>query len=181
MKKKWKSLRDQFSVEMTKVLKLQSANHQTQITSKWSHWDQLIFLKDVVKPRPSAGIGRVFRLNPDTNPVSPSTASTSTEVSQAPVIINNYLEESTETTKMEYYDEFKVGIDSSEDYESLDNQIEGNYNGLDNIPKLEDSEDGDLLFFKSIMPFVKKIPEHKKLSFRSQVQTLLEQFVYPNS
>lgn len=174
MKKKWKSLRDQFSVEMSKVLKLQSANNPTP-TSKWSHWNQLIFLKDVVKPRLN-GVGRVFRLNPDNNPVSPST---STEVSQAPVIINSYLEESTETTKMEYYDEFKVGIDSSEDYESLDNQVDGN--GFDNIPKLEEAEDDDLLFFRSIMPFVKKIPEHKKLSFRSQVQTLLEQFVYPNS
>ncbi|XP_053989608.1 uncharacterized protein LOC128891258 isoform X2 [Hylaeus anthracinus] len=39
-------------------------------------------------------------------------------------------------------------------------------------------DDEDILFFKSLLSHVKKIPESRKLSFRSRVQEIVEQFAY---
>ncbi|XP_069675761.1 uncharacterized protein [Periplaneta americana] len=53
LRKKWKYLRDQFAVELGKVTR--SGDTGDLPASKWPYFQSLLFLKDVVKPRPSPG------------------------------------------------------------------------------------------------------------------------------
>ncbi|GFR80508.1 transcription factor Adf-1 [Elysia marginata] len=41
-----------------------------------------------------------------------------------------------------------------------------------------DSDDEDILFWKSLLPYVKRIPEEKKLSFRNSIQSLVNDIVF---
>lgn len=41
------------------------------------------------------------------------------------------------------------------------------------------NEDEDLLFFKSILPHVKKICPNRKLAFRGKIQEVVQEFAYP--
>ena len=45
----------------------------------------------------------------------------------------------------------------------------------------ERPEDDDLLFFKSLLPYVKNIPNHMKLRFRSHINSVVEQYAVPIS
>lgn len=42
-------------------------------------------------------------------------------------------------------------------------------------------DDADLYFFKSLLPHVKRIPEERKMSFRSRIQNIVDEFAYPFS
>lgn len=42
-------------------------------------------------------------------------------------------------------------------------------------------EDADLYFFKSLLPHVRRIPEERKMCFRSRIQSLVDEFAYPSS
>ncbi|KAK8397094.1 hypothetical protein O3P69_004634 [Scylla paramamosain] len=45
--------------------------------------------------------------------------------------------------------------------------------------KQDKEDDEDLMFFKSLLPHVKRIPAVQKLTFRSRLQELVQQFAYP--
>lgn len=47
--------------------------------------------------------------------------------------------------------------------------------------KEPDSDDDDLLFWKSLMPYVKKIPTGMKLHFRSRIQDVVSEFAFANN
>lgn len=52
LRKKWKYLRDQFAIELGKILPSRSGDAgDSASTSKWSHFQSLLFLKDIVRPR----------------------------------------------------------------------------------------------------------------------------------
>ena len=42
-----------------------------------------------------------------------------------------------------------------------------------------DSHDMDLFFFQSLLPHVKRIPQHLKLRFQIRIQSVVEEFAYP--
>lgn len=43
----------------------------------------------------------------------------------------------------------------------------------------EHGDDSDLMFFKTLLPHVKMIPQRKKLQFQSRIQAVVEEFAYP--
>ncbi|GFO30196.1 transcription factor adf-1 [Plakobranchus ocellatus] len=45
--------------------------------------------------------------------------------------------------------------------------------------KIQEGDDADLMFFKSLLPHVKRIPPYKKLRFQSRIQAVVEEFAYP--
>ena len=56
IRKKWKYLRDQFAVEFSKQPVSRSGDEGGVIYKcKWAHFNSLLFLKDIVKPRRSTG------------------------------------------------------------------------------------------------------------------------------
>ncbi|CAH2009659.1 unnamed protein product [Acanthoscelides obtectus] len=56
IRKQWKYLRDQFSVELGKLPPPRSGDAAEDLpTSKWPYFTQLLFLKDVIKPRAASG------------------------------------------------------------------------------------------------------------------------------
>lgn len=44
-----------------------------------------------------------------------------------------------------------------------------------------EQESDDILFFKSLLPFVSKIPNETKLRFRSRIHEVVEEFVFPKT
>lgn len=55
LKKKWKYLRDQFAVEFGRIPISRSGDAAHSNSSKWQFYNSLLFLQDIVKPRPSSG------------------------------------------------------------------------------------------------------------------------------
>ena len=47
---------------------------------------------------------------------------------------------------------------------------------VDEMHNREDDE--DLMFFRTLLSHVKKIPNNRKLSFRCQIQEVVDQFAY---
>lgn len=45
-------------------------------------------------------------------------------------------------------------------------------------PKQGQDDEEDMMFFKSLLPHVKRIPDTQKLTFRSRLQELVQQFAY---
>ncbi|RUS89891.1 hypothetical protein EGW08_002332 [Elysia chlorotica] len=45
----------------------------------------------------------------------------------------------------------------------------------------ESSDDAELLFLKSLHPFLKKVPHHLRLCVRNQIQSIIEEFAFPPS
>ena len=41
-----------------------------------------------------------------------------------------------------------------------------------------DREDEDLMFLKTLLPHIRKIPQHMKLRFQSRMQNVVEKFAY---
>lgn len=68
--------------------------------------------------------------------------------------------------------------DSFNHYEKLIELEQQKINLLAERNPVNDTQDDDLLFLKSLLPYIKKIPEERKMSFRSRVQLLVDEFTY---
>ncbi|XP_030751838.1 uncharacterized protein LOC115879266 [Sitophilus oryzae] len=171
LRKQWKYLRDQYSVELGKHPLPRSGDAaEDTFTSKWRYFPQLHFLKDVVKPRVSSG------------------NLSSTQSSQV-----TFKEESQSSV------EFDENGGDEEDFDSSEQVVAKKRRGKDTYQEsildierrnveyyLEseakqnsiDQEDEHLSFFKSLLPHVRKIPENRLLSFRCRIQEIVDQFAY---
>ena len=71
LRKKWKYLRDQFSVEFGKIKPPRSGDPAGEsYESKWPHYRSLLFLKDIVKPRASSSNLKLHKSAPvPSNPI----------------------------------------------------------------------------------------------------------------
>ncbi|CAH0400992.1 unnamed protein product [Chilo suppressalis] len=151
---KWKNLRTYFFREIRKMEDPKSGDGgRIYSASTWKFFEQMMFMKD-----------SVAKLQRDTNFDMESITSDCNELSGSPEII--YLRETavqssnmTHTTKK---------IKTSHDHHDELAQLEKKIQSLEKESLQE--QDEDLLFFKSLIPYMKKIPLRKKLKLRSIIQ-----------
>ncbi|XP_066962169.1 uncharacterized protein [Macrobrachium rosenbergii] len=173
LRKKWKYLRDQFTVELRKYPTGDAAADSQ--TPKWRYFKSLMFLKDVVKARPSTG-----NLS---DALSSEVHSDDVELSEEGVVISpTHTRDTLIDERMEIN-----GNNRSTKYLRTDNQCQSildaerqklQYLLEKSSRKRAREEDEDLLFFRSLLPHVKKIPDSEKLTFRNRIHEVVEQFVY---
>ncbi|XP_045482789.1 uncharacterized protein LOC123686591 isoform X2 [Harmonia axyridis] len=217
LRKKWKYLRDQFSVELGKCPILRSGDApEDELSSKWTYFTQLLFLKDVVKPRASSGnLSAALQLHQREYGDDASQSFTRCDVSNE----NEYFDEIPQgSDRNEIGSTFSFKNNKEQDTENIradcDNENastlspastgtekpvakrrrtlmndEFNTSLLDiekrKLEYLEAKsrrqsyeEDEHLLFFKSLLPYVRKIPESRILAFRCRVQELVDDSIY---
>nr|CAD7444604.1 unnamed protein product [Timema bartmani] len=200
LRKKWKYIRDQFCVELGKIPPSRSGDTvEGSPTSKWAYFKSLLFLKDSVKPRASCG----NLPNPPTGQTLSATIIGSSHYGEPTEDFENSQdqEEISDEEAVKQLKETDVLFQPTQSTLSMTTpttkkkkrQCADTYNEtLLNIEKEKmqylqemsekkrksEIEDEDLLFFKSLLSHVRKIPASRKLYFRSQVQELVEQFAY---
>lgn len=202
VKRKWKNLRDQFAVELGKFTpRTGDAAGDTQ-TSKWQYFKSLHFLKDVVKPRASTGnfSSLLAKGTAETSLPGPSQVRNQTDGVESPLDEEECVPASPTLTQDvpvrgdEDFDKQRITSNSSrpkkqtagkrpkkEDYNQSILDIERQimqYLIENSSRKRAKDDDEDLMFFKSLLPHVKKIPDANKLTFRSHIQELVQQFAY---
>ncbi|KAF6203565.1 hypothetical protein GE061_001897 [Apolygus lucorum] len=174
LRKKWKYLRDQFCVEFGKI----SAGKESQ----WAHYNSLCFLADVVKPR-QLKQSAYFRDSADDddnsthNDVSRYQMMTRGEVQVADPLADDSVDplRAADETRDSSGPSRKRSADGELKPEAVDNK-----DLLKKILEKADSEleDDDMLFFRSLLPYVSKIADHKKLRFRSKILQVVDEFAY---
>lgn len=196
LRKKWKYLRDQFSVECSKLKPSKSGDAaNTTNEPKWPYYKQLLFLKDIVKPRASSSNlkPRVLVAIEDGEEdqrheeaegdavteqnIAPDDAGT---MQNAPAENANPPTEAAEENRANQQKKRKR-VATNALYNAQILQLEQQkIKTIENAFQREPESD-DLLFFKSLLPFVSKIPIERKLRFRSRIQEVVEQFSYEAS
>uniref|UniRef100_A0A2H1VK14 SFRICE_021589 n=1 Tax=Spodoptera frugiperda TaxID=7108 RepID=A0A2H1VK14_SPOFR len=168
VKKRWRYLRDYFTSELGKVESALSGDQGIEIIPKWPHYTSLLFLKDHVTPR--------SRLKP--NGSSPSESmDQETEIIESESLDHDYcpspvaqaFEDSSCveqcTPKVSEMDvEHRILSYLQDKERSRQNRT--------------DAQKEHVLFFKSLLPHVDKIPRHRLLAFRNRIQSVVEEFAY---
>lgn len=213
IRKKWKYLRDQFSVELGKLPRLRSGDSaESTRVCKWPYFQQLIFLKDIVRPRPSTGNlsavetsetcieesqFSVENNNEQTcDEVVAETSGDEMHSSEIPESENSIQQEGVEKPcrppkqavanstfnitpvtarkKRRLHDSFNASV-----LEIENKKLE--YLESKRLKPNKEPEDEHLLFFKSLLPHVSKIPESRILFFRTAIQNVVQEYCYQNT
>ncbi|XP_055525876.1 transcription factor Adf-1-like [Wyeomyia smithii] len=151
IKRKWKSLRDTFLKEMKRVPAEKWPNLDVatyELYGAWPHFKSLLFLRDLVKPRSSIGY----------------TTSNSDSEQQ---LANYEPERSRNATVTKIYDPIEPP--------AVPLQMDATATGTSRI--IEEFDE-DEMFFRSILPHVRKLDPEDKLAFRTEMQNLVQQHVY---
>lgn len=196
-KKKWKNLRDTFSKELKKIPKPRSgtdADNEPKYTGTWPHFEAMSFLKVVLKPRQTEGNiilkdsesnsvdlsvysdaaspEEIFNMNASDNDNTqlPESASILEEIPQNMSIDNNFRQDRPPSPSLpaitrQTRKRKDISLEAFLDIEREKMKIL-----REDQP---DNTDDDLLWFKSILPYMKQLPSLKKLHFRTQMQELL--------
>ena len=203
LRKKWKYLREKFVSEYIKRPTRRSggAAERSCRPSKWPYFPQLMFLKDIVRSRASSG-----SISPTTEaaivpPADPGPAEDVTfndaashgsqdslvkiETNESEEAIGNpkeFLENAGPSFQLPGSSKRKRESQEEDFYQRMCNVEERKLQYLlaKRIQKETeaDREDADLMFFKTLLPHVRKIPEHIKLRFQSRIQSVVEEFAY---
>lgn len=212
LKRKWKYLRDQFSIELTKSNRSKSGDAATKTEeSKWPHLKLLLFLRDIVKPRLSTG-----NIIPETETTGDvvtieffGTQDSAIDVEEVTdFTIEDPNNDELHTDVLDNCDE--IYSENLENTESISPRADtaNTYSTAKKRAKRplkeyiidiereklkilrdkmkiressEKNEDEDLHFLKSLLPHIKKIPDNRKLTFRSKIQEVVERFAYPST
>ncbi|XP_060882087.1 uncharacterized protein LOC132953750 [Metopolophium dirhodum] len=197
-KKKWKNLRDTYAKELKKIPMPRSgadADHEPEYTGNWPYFESLSFLKVILKPRKQdeniiepeesaenylmdssesttyASQGDIFDTNMTQNNFEPQ--GSELERSESVMITEN------ETKARRNY---SISSASSSTTATTKQKRKHKDDGLEVFIQLErekievlrqdqqDNNDDDLLWFKSMLPYVKQLPSLNKLRFRTQMQ-----------
>lgn len=175
LRKKWRGLRDTFGRELKKITKTksgQSAN--TDVVSKWPYFSILLFLKDTMSRRnltgnvpirddsDTEGTQLENTTVPDDSPVSPVPSSSNTS-SMA------HIPEQTPVKNLNPPPKKKFRKQRSDEIDEKLLQIEEQ--------KLkywqESVNDSDAQFLMSLLPFLKDLPQRRKLIVRAKIQQVL--------
>ncbi|XP_028136683.1 uncharacterized protein LOC114331341 [Diabrotica virgifera virgifera] len=157
LRKKWKYLRDQFSVELSKITLIRSSDLTKTAEPKWPYFKKMTFLKDIVAPRACSSKLRpktITTLDEDDIEAQfdqPAILSASDIIS---VMGTNAL-----------YDEKRLQLEQQK------------INNMQSTFQQEPYND-DLMFFKSLLPFVSKIPIEHKLRFRNHIQQVVQDYAF---
>ncbi|GFO26496.1 transcription factor adf-1 [Plakobranchus ocellatus] len=160
---------------------------------------KLLFLKDVVTPRASSGtfgplIEDGMSSQQDTSLLDDSATSTgeaSTRQSTSPTALP------AESTPHDVYESASTRADqragpskreqprqakrqkiTDHQYKEILEMEKRKLEYFENKIKKKDPEDDDLLFLKSLLPYIKMIPTELKLHFRTQVQNVVTEFAF---
>lgn len=150
--------------------------------SKWSYFKSLMFLVGIVKPRTTSSNLKISKTQAQDNEkfeIEAHTADRGTEPTEG---VQEVETESAEAQLVETGDLSR---------KRKRNEINSKYNQqmiliekkkaslLERVIQERRCDDtDDALFFRSLLPYVSKIPEHLKLRFRNKVQQVVDEFVY---
>ncbi|XP_076034828.1 uncharacterized protein LOC143021305 [Oratosquilla oratoria] len=198
-RRKWKYLRDQFAVELGKIAPARpgEASGDTP-TSKWQYFKLLLFLRDVVKPRASTGnssgvvASDVIETSlPGSPQVEYQTGTVDPSAREEGSSSRNQDTPEREEAAMERHRLASPSThlngkgasrrSKADDYNQSIFDIERQKIQylLENLSRKQDKDDDeDMMFFKSLLPHVKRVPDVQKLTFRSRLQELVQQFAY---
>lgn len=199
LKKKWKYLRDQFATELSKLPPARSGDGAEDFQlPKWQYFKSLLFLKDITAPRTTKGPLKSLLVKTSASAVS--SQGVDEEESQVSV-----LDESSNTITLPETDldtqggsdrivtpeptikeqgRMKRKWDNIDDYQRSILQIEErklDYLMNKSKERKSEEEDGNLLFLKSLLPHINLIPQQHILRFRRRLETLVEEFAFPQS
>ncbi|XP_044749765.1 uncharacterized protein LOC123310363 [Coccinella septempunctata] len=197
LRKKWKYLRDQFSVECSEIKPARSGDAaDTTIEPKWPHFKGMLFLKDVIKPRASSS-NLKKTLSAIENREEDTQAEENNEFDfQLPedLDINDSgrgQENSTDNVGEVQPTEENEPAQPSASLQKKRKRVLANSAYNEKILQLEQQkldtiqnafqrqpENDDLMFLKSLLPFISKIPQEKKLRFRSRIQQVVDEFAF---
>jgi len=188
LRKKWKYLRDQFAVEWAKTLNTKPGDEPP----RWRYFQSLQFLKEVTSQRNLKELQNSSTANDSAAgsscELSDDDSHLSTQDSIAVSTSTNKAEPGFETPNLpifsnQAFNKRKRKWEACEEYQRQCLGKEGvKWGNLKNTPKeISEYDDEATLFVKSLLPHMRKIPEHKMLIFRRRIESLVEEFAYPQS
>ena len=200
--KNGKNLRDYFRTEYSKrpINRSGDAEDCPAWKSKWQYYSQLLFLKDIVAPRKSSGplchniddVATDFQnSDPVFGPASPTESIDSEVININPNDTTDLLVAGassasptltpTPPPKVTSGRKRKVDPSFTNHYEKLLEIEQQKVTLLTERSHNKETGDNDLLFLKSLHPFIKRIPMERKMAFRSRVQLLIDKFSHSTS
>lgn len=205
LRKKWKNLRDYFGTEYSKrpVARSGDGADSPTWTSKWKYFEQLLFLRDIIAPRkcsgPLSGIIDNDRAE-DSQHAFRVVQSTSNSQNESQTIDHDEPEILNITGDTDSMMAVATSPTSTQLKSQTPPQATGgkkrktaSYNHYEQLLDIEkqkiellsacgkskqNDDDDDMLFLKSLHPFVKNVPMERKMAFRSKMQMLIDEFTY---
>lgn len=176
LRRKWKYLRDQFSVEYSKIKTPRSGDAaETATEPKWPYFKQMLFLKDIVTPRVSSSNlkpkaptmtdkRKVERENhvsqfadeQETDDVDLNVSETETSTGNVTETQHVEFNEPTSPTASQPRKRKRVTLYNEKILQLEQQKINTIQSALQKEP-----DNDDIMFFKSLLPFVSKIPTEK--------------------
>lgn len=204
LRKKWKYLRDQFGTELSKLTRPRSGSGVGAIAkSKWQYFDQLSFLRDVVQCRQSSGNLKQPTQSSETVSILPETRefyeeptdpkepteeeSTTQNCREGEVMETTFkpinVEPQTHSQRLVHVNPMPGSSRKRARPDEFNKSIlELEQRKVDllaqKISNRNCEEDENLLFFKSLLPHVRKICPGKMLSFRNKIQEVVQEYAY---
>lgn len=190
LRKKWKNLRDYFGAEYSKrpVPRSGDGAEESTQTSKWQYYQQMLFLKDIVAPRRCQS-----SLESIVSDVDSQSHNQFTVPEPAPECDNEHYDIPASSSAASHSEcqpgpsptpqaigkKRKSTVSPGVLYQQkLLDLEEKKLELLTQHNEKNDENDDDLLFLKSLLPYIKRIPAERKLSFRSGVQRVVENFAF---
>ena len=191
LRRKWKNLRDYFSMEYNKKGAERAKDDYSRPVSHWKFFHQLMFLRDIVA-----------------NTVDPleEPATSSPKSSFVVKLPADPTQKTGEKRKSETVDEESEMSDEEEELFETNNKLDLNQSDIKSelnassnrlqlnqknnkpahtkqLPRasVTDCIDPNLLWLKSLLPYIKRIPEERQLSFRSKIHCIVEEFAFPTN
>ncbi|KAG5900584.1 hypothetical protein JTB14_022887, partial [Gonioctena quinquepunctata] len=196
LRKKWKYLRDQFSVELGKAKPPRSGDPADESNiPKWPYFKSMVFLKDIVKPRPSSS-NLIANKPPFTH--DETSENTDTDDNGESNTTPNRLQEEDENLEFEANSQsvsptFTPTPSQRTVFQKRQRcQDNAKHNGTiieiekkkakvsEDVFNNRQADSDDLLFFRSLLPYVEKIPPHLKLKFRTRILQVVDDFAFPS-
>ncbi|XP_055525877.1 uncharacterized protein LOC129718807 [Wyeomyia smithii] len=156
IKRKWKYLRDTFLKEMKKIPKEKLREPDCASYSSWPYFEAMLFLRNMVRPRKQL----LIKGNPDEEEDEDYQTST-VQFDENPI----------ELVEMPFTIKTEDSVVNEQPASSSKTAVEA-------PPRSVLSDDEDELFFRSLLPHVRKMEPEDKLLFRTEVQNLVLQHVY---
>jgi hypothetical protein len=200
LRKKWSYLSKKFIVEYRKIKPPRSGDPGGETYEpKWPQYRSLLFLKYIVEPRASSSNVNLDESAPvQPNPI-PSNDETVDNVQSGDsgdhddrgdsVVFNVNDNEDLGITLYSTRDENRslvqdnprkrkrTGLNAKDNKNIIALETQ-NAKVLEKAMKNRQPENKDLLFFRSFLPHVNKIPANMKLRFRNRIQQLADEFAY---
>lgn len=190
LRKKWKYLKDQFAHELGRIEYQRANGTNKNIESQWVYFDSLLFLKGIIKPRTTLNslIRKKKRPSDLESTETKITSHFNDSVKESYSVDESEIDDISDQEEfIELYEEEENASVTQSPYSNFENKnkrptcnLDRNQAKKGNISEISyeqsKEENDDLLFFRSLLPFVHKIPENMKLRFRSKVMVLVEEF-----